>query len=130
MAPRSVFWPASSLPGWRREGNNPVHLVLLDRWNSLASPIHRRDPRSKLLALTAIVIFLALSAQFGVSTHVAREAIAALAARGLVQVRHGAGVFVAPRERWQLVDPEIMSLIGGEDRTEGAVRLLRHLLDG
>jgi GntR family transcriptional repressor for pyruvate dehydrogenase complex len=63
----------------------------------------------------ALPSVVALSAQFGVSTHIAREAIAALAARGLVQVRHGAGVFVAPRERWQLVDPEIMSLIGGEE---------------
>jgi GntR family transcriptional regulator, transcriptional repressor for pyruvate dehydrogenase complex len=63
----------------------------------------------------ALPSVVALSARFGVSTHVAREAIAALAARGLVRVRHGAGVFVAPRERWRLVDPEIMSLIGGEE---------------
>lgn len=56
----------------------------------------------------------ALARRYGVSTHVAREAIAALAARGLVQVEHGRGCFVAPRAQWRLVDPELIALLGLE----------------
>lgn len=55
-----------------------------------------------------------LARRFGVSMHVAREAIAALAARGLVSVEHGRGCFVATREQWRLVDPELIALIGSE----------------
>lgn len=56
----------------------------------------------------------ALSKQFGVSTHIAREAIAGLAARGLVQVVHGRGCFVAPRGQWRLVDSDLIALMGSE----------------
>ncbi len=38
-----------------------MHLVLLDRWNELDSPLHRLDPRSKMLAAGALVVFLVLS---------------------------------------------------------------------
>lgn len=35
-----------------------MHLVLLDRWNDLDSPLHRLDPRSKIIAVAALVLFL------------------------------------------------------------------------
>ena len=38
-----------------------MHLVLLDRWNDLESPLHRLDPRSKMLAVLGLVLFLVLS---------------------------------------------------------------------
>lgn len=38
-----------------------MHLVLLDRWNDLESPLHRLDPRSKIAAVAALVLFLVLS---------------------------------------------------------------------
>ena len=38
-----------------------MHLVLLDRWNDLESPLHRLDPRSKILAVLGLVLFLVLS---------------------------------------------------------------------
>ena len=38
-----------------------MHLVLLDRWNDLESPLHRLDPRSKILAVFGLVLFLVLS---------------------------------------------------------------------
>lgn len=38
-----------------------MHLVLLDRWNDLGSPLHRLDPRSKIFAVLAVVLFLMLS---------------------------------------------------------------------
>jgi len=40
-----------------------LHLVLLDRWNELESPLHRLDPRSKILAVAALVLFLVLSSR-------------------------------------------------------------------
>ncbi len=40
-----------------------MHLVLLDRWNSLQSPLHRLDPRSKLLALLGLILFLVISSR-------------------------------------------------------------------
>lgn len=38
-----------------------MHLVLLDRWNDLESPLHRLDARSKILAVLGLVLFLVLS---------------------------------------------------------------------
>jgi DNA-binding FadR family transcriptional regulator len=37
-----------------------------------------------------------LAAEFGASTHIVREALRTLQAAGLIEARHGAGVFVAP----------------------------------
>jgi GntR family transcriptional repressor for pyruvate dehydrogenase complex len=47
-----------------------------------------------------------LSDQFGVSRPVVREAIIVLELRGLVQRRHGAGVYVAPKASLQLSPPD------------------------
>lgn len=38
-----------------------MHLVLLDRWTELDSPLHRLDARSKIAGLGAAVLFLLLS---------------------------------------------------------------------
>jgi cobalt/nickel transport system permease protein len=38
-----------------------MHLVLLDRWTELDSPLHRLDPRSKMAVLGAPILFLLLS---------------------------------------------------------------------
>lgn len=38
-----------------------MHLVLLDRWTELDSPLHRLDARSKIAGLGATVLFLLLS---------------------------------------------------------------------
>lgn len=40
-----------------------MHLILLDRWNGLDSPLHRVDPRGKMAATGAIVLFLVLSTE-------------------------------------------------------------------
>ena len=47
-----------------------------------------------------------LSDQFGVSRPVVREAIIVLELRGLVQRRHGAGVYVAPKASLQISAPD------------------------
>jgi len=53
-----------------------------------------------------------LTAQLGVSRTVVREAIAALRAEGLVETRHGIGVFVAAEQRrpFRIDDDELRSL--------------------
>jgi GntR family transcriptional regulator, transcriptional repressor for pyruvate dehydrogenase complex len=51
--------------------------------------------------------------QFSVSVGVVREAIKGMAAMGLVEVRHGVGTFVKPRELWNTAAP-MMLLVRSE----------------
>ena len=65
-----------------------------------------------------------LAARYGVSRYVARQAIQALRDRGLIDVTHGVGAFVAPRHRWNLFDPVLLgAMLEGPDakaaRSEG-----------
>jgi cobalt/nickel transport system permease protein len=39
-----------------------MHHVLMDQWSQGASPLHKRDPRAKILALAAFLIVLATTA--------------------------------------------------------------------
>jgi GntR family transcriptional repressor for pyruvate dehydrogenase complex len=52
-----------------------------------------------------------LAEQFDVSRGVARECIRALEERGLVTVRHGRGATVAPRESWDIFDPDVIAVL-------------------
>ncbi|MCC6630181.1 MAG: FadR family transcriptional regulator [Chloroflexi bacterium] len=49
-----------------------------------------------------------LAAHFGVSRTVLREATRLLAAKGLVRVKHGSGVWVQPADEWDRLDPRIL----------------------
>jgi GntR family transcriptional repressor for pyruvate dehydrogenase complex len=49
-----------------------------------------------------------LAAQFGVSRTVLREATRLLAAKGLVRVKHGSGVWVQPADAWDRLDSQIL----------------------
>jgi cobalt/nickel transport system permease protein len=40
-----------------------LHHVVLDRWSRGASPLHRRDPRAKLIALIVLLVALATAQQ-------------------------------------------------------------------
>jgi GntR family transcriptional repressor for pyruvate dehydrogenase complex len=46
-----------------------------------------------------------LARQFGVSGTVIREALNALSARGLVEIRHGVGSFVTTPDHWHTTEP-------------------------
>ncbi|MCC6314947.1 MAG: FadR family transcriptional regulator [Thermomicrobiales bacterium] len=46
--------------------------------------------------------------EFGVSRTVIREAVARMAADGLVQVRQGSGTVVLPHERWNDLSPDLL----------------------
>jgi DNA-binding FadR family transcriptional regulator len=50
-----------------------------------------------------------LSANLSVSRTAYREAVRILAAKGLVETRPKAGTRITPRERWNLLDPDVLS---------------------
>ena len=49
-----------------------------------------------------------MSARFGVSRSVVREALRVLGAKGLIEVRHGSGTRVTTPDRWDTLDPLIL----------------------
>jgi GntR family transcriptional regulator, galactonate operon transcriptional repressor len=57
---------------------------------------------------------VALGRRFGVSRTVVREALRVLTAKGLVGARPRRGTFVAARERWVLLDPDVLRWRFGE----------------
>jgi DNA-binding FadR family transcriptional regulator len=54
-----------------------------------------------------------MSARFGVSRSVVREALRLVDAKGLIEVRHGSGTRVAAPERWDPLDPAVLSVMRG-----------------
>ncbi len=71
--------------------------------------VSRRLPPNELLPKEQ-----ALAEQLGVSRMVIRESLRMLAALGLVDVRHGVGVYVNPPEAWEVAEP--LSLLLRADR--------------
>lgn len=60
------------------------------------------------LAPNADLDVVALEQRFGASRTAVREALRVLAAKGLVGARPRRGTFVAPREQWVLLDPDVL----------------------
>jgi GntR family transcriptional regulator, galactonate operon transcriptional repressor len=58
-----------------------------------------------------------LGSEFGVSRPVVREALRALAEKGLITVRQGRGTVVNEREDWDLIDPEVLAALVAHDRS-------------
>jgi GntR family transcriptional regulator, galactonate operon transcriptional repressor len=54
-----------------------------------------------------------MSAQFGVSRAVVREALRVLGAKGLIEVRHGSGTRVTTPDRWDPLDPAVLGALRG-----------------
>jgi DNA-binding FadR family transcriptional regulator len=54
-----------------------------------------------------------MSARFGVSRSVVREALRVLGAKGLIEVRHGSGTRVTTPDRWDPLDPLILQTLRG-----------------
>ena len=52
--------------------------------------------------------------RYGVSRSVAREGLNALAAKGFLTVRQGAATTVAPKFRWQVLDPDFLRVNVGD----------------
>lgn len=68
-----------------------------------------------------------LSAEFGVSRTVLREAVKVLAAKGLIEARPKTGTRVLPRSRWNLLDPDV--LLWHEEAGPGSGRFFRALME-
>jgi DNA-binding FadR family transcriptional regulator len=68
----------------------------------------------------------AMSARFGVSRSVVREALRLVDAKGLIEVRHGSGTRVASPERWDPLDPAVLAVLSASGPS--AV-ILRDLLE-
>ncbi len=69
-----------------------------------------------------------LARQCGVSVGVIREALRSLAATGLLDVRHGVGSFVNPRDRWNISTP-ILLLLMSEPNSVLSVHEVRAVLE-
>ncbi|VFR68171.1 Transcriptional regulator, GntR family [plant metagenome] len=54
----------------------------------------------------------ALCTRFGVSRTVIREAIQHLSSVGLLDVRHGAGTYINGSRQWDLLDPQLLTMMG------------------
>lgn len=63
----------------------------------------------------AIPVEADLVAEFGVSRTVLREAVRTLAAKGLLETRQRAGTLVPAKPSWHLLDPDVLSWMGGID---------------
>jgi len=73
-----------------------------------------------------------ICSEFGVSKTTAREVIGALAARGLVEVRHGRRMEVRPVSEWDHLDPLLLELnhdVAQVHRTLADLHDLRMLLE-
>ena len=57
---------------------------------------------------TALPVEADLAGQLGVSRNLLREAMKALASKGLVEVRPRSGTRVRPRADWHLLDPDVL----------------------
>lgn len=75
---------------------------------------------------TALPTEAEMSAQFGVSRSVIREALRVLGEKGLIDVRHGSGTRVTAAEHWDPLDPAVLGMLHGSGPT---ARVLRDLLE-
>jgi DNA-binding FadR family transcriptional regulator len=50
--------------------------------------------------------------EFSVGKSAVREAVRIVSTKGMVEVVQGSGMRVTPRQRWNLIDPELIAIIG------------------
>lgn len=67
------------------------------------------------------------SGRFHVSRTAYREAVRILAAKGLVEVRPKVGTRVTPRERWHLLDPDVLSWMFEQEPEDAVIQSLFEL---
>jgi len=91
--------------------------------------VSRRDPvverfvediaRGELPAGTFLPREVDLADEYGVSRNTVREAMQALRARGLVEIRHGRGTLVLAEEHWNVLAADVLvALVNHGDRTD------------
>ncbi|HEX6342199.1 FadR/GntR family transcriptional regulator [Umezawaea sp.] len=111
-------------PNWARRPANLATAVTAE----LVARIVRGDHPSG----TSLPPEPALCEAFSVSRTVVREAVKVVQAKGMVQVRQGAGTVVAPRALWNTLDEVVLGAVVAEDETLGVlddVVVTRRLLE-
>ena len=88
------------------------------RMRSVLATLGREIAQERIPAKTALPPEPELEARFGVGRGVVREAIKALAAKGLVSVRPRHGTHVRPRHEWSLLDRDVLSWLVGKDEPD------------
>jgi GntR family galactonate operon transcriptional repressor len=88
------------------------------RMRSVLATLGREIAQERIPAKAALPPEPELEARFGVGRGVVREAIKALAAKGLVSVRPRHGTHVRPRHEWSLLDRDVLSWLVGKDEPD------------
>lgn len=71
----------------------------------------------------------ALIEQYAVSRTAVREAIQALSTKGFVIIRQGSGSTVAPRARWNVLDPDYLQITGFGEALFGSLLETRDIIE-
>lgn len=80
--------------------------------DQIANHLMRQIVESDLSPGTLLPTEAELVQQFSVGKSAVREAVRIVSTKGLVEVVQGSGMRVTPRERWNLIDPELIAIIG------------------
>ena len=80
--------------------------------DQIANHLMRRIVESDLPAGTLLPTEAELVREFSVGKSAVREAVRIVSTKGLVEVVQGSGMRVTPRQRWNLIDPELIAIIG------------------
>jgi DNA-binding FadR family transcriptional regulator len=81
--------------------------------DQIAQHLMRRIIERDLPPGTLLPTETELVREFSVGKSAIREAVRIVSTKGLVEVVQGSGMRVAPRQRWNLIDPELISMVGG-----------------
>jgi DNA-binding FadR family transcriptional regulator len=103
------------------DGAGPVRRESLPQ--QVASRLMRRIVEDGLAPGSQLPTEQELMTEYGVGKSAIREAVRIVATKGLVQVVQGSGMRVAPQRRWNLIDPELVTLAGR------SVVSMEHLLE-
>ena len=82
--------------------------------DQIASHLMRQIVESDLAAGTLLPTESELVREFSVGKSAIREAVRIVSTKGLVEVVQGSGMRVTARRRWNLIDPELISIIGDD----------------
>lgn len=80
--------------------------------DQIAEHLMRRIIERDLPPGTLLPTEAELVREFSVGKSAVREAVRIVSTKGLVEVVQGSGMRVTPRQRWNLIDPELISIIG------------------
>ncbi|MBB5803532.1 DNA-binding FadR family transcriptional regulator [Saccharothrix ecbatanensis] len=109
MAAQQPSASAPTTPNWVRRPANLATAVAVELVERIARGVHPSG--------TSLPPEPALCEMFSVSRTVIREAVKALQAKGLVQVRQGAGTVVTPPSMWNMLDELVLGAVIAQDET-------------